>query len=304
VIPVSVQYGRQKPKSPAAVGWDLEWWGRNDPELNRTCEDACGKLESRLPDALAAAQSWPLELEHRSVVAQLLALHVLRTRAFSPWFAGARDASLAQLQTRFRARDEYEAFKRQRLTHRERALRVISLINKLSTLFISMHWTLLSFDEPLLITSDQPVSPVPLMTPGVIEPFTAFPGGGWVKTLEIRFPLTPRLALLATWHMGPEAPITGTWQDAVNLNVSTMQQAAKQFVQSPEREPAMPPAIFERPQAPVVVPISIQVLPGYTLDAATRSPRREQTSEIVTDLVERQDHKTITALIDDRRSAA
>src|SRR4029077_5565648 len=101
------------------------------------------------------------------------------------------------------------------------AVRLISLINKLSSVFGSMHWTLLRFDDPLLITSDQPVAPVPLLTPGVIEPFAALPGGGWLDTLEVRCPLTPHLALLATWHMGPEAePIAGTWQDAVNLNVS------------------------------------------------------------------------------------
>jgi hypothetical protein len=297
VIPVSVEYGKQKPKSPAAVGWDLEWWGSDDAELNRVCEEAFGKLESKLPDALAAVRSWPLNRNDRGVIAQFLALHVLRTRAFPTWFTGVRDSSLAQLQEHFQSRDEYEAFKRQRLTDRERAVRLISLINKLSSVFGSMHWTLLHFDEPLLITSDQPVAPVPLLTPGVIEPFAAIPRGGWLDTLEVRCPLTPHLALLATWHMGPEVePIAGTWQDAVNLNLSSKAQATKQFVQTPEREPAMPPAIFAQPLPPIIVLISIQILSGYTLDAATRSLRRGQTSKIVTDLIELQDHKTITVL--------
>jgi uncharacterized protein DUF4238 len=305
VIPVSVEYGKQKPKSPAAVGWDLEWWGSDDAKLNRICEEACGKLESKLPDALAAVESWPLSQDDRAVIAQFLALHVLRTRAFPTWFAGVRDSSLAGLQERFRSRNEYETFKHQRLTDRERAVRLISLINKLGSVFGSMHWTLLHFDEPLLITSDQPVAPVPLLTPGVIEPFVALPGGGWLDTLEVRCPLTPHLALLATWHMGPEAePVAATWQHAVNLNASSKAQAAKQFIQTPEREPAMPGAIFAQMEPPILLPISIQILPGYTLDAATRSLRREQTSKIVTALIEQQDHKTITLLTEETRSAA
>jgi hypothetical protein len=305
VVPVSVEYGKQKPKSSAGVGWDREWWGCDDPGLNLACEEACGKLESRLPGALAAVSSWPLNLDDRSVIAQFLALHVLRTRAFSTWFAGTRDSSLSELRDHFRSQDEFEAFRRQRLTDRERAVRLISLINKLGSVFGSMHWTLLYFDEPLLITSDQPVSPVPLLTPGAVEPFAAIPGSGWLDTLEVRCPLTPRLALLATWHTMPEAaPIEGAWQDAININVSSKSQAVKQSIQTPAREPAMPGAIFAQATAPVVMPISIQVLSGYTLDAAQQSPRRLQAAKIVTDLVEQQEHKMMIMLTERAQSAA
>ena len=296
--PVGVAHGPQKLKHPAGVGWDLEWWGAGDKVLNRVCEESCQKLETVLPQALAAAQSsWPLELSDRAVLAQFLALHVLRSRAFPDWLDAIRAQSLAGLRERFPSEQQYREFARVMGSDRERGKKLISLINKLGTVFGSMHWTLLRFDEPLLVTGDQPVSPVPLLAPGQVQEVAAIPDTGWLDTCEIRCPLTPRLALLMTWWSGPETdPLDGMWAHAVNLNTATTVQAVKQSFRYPGRLPALAPEVFAVPQPQVLSAISTGLLPGYTNETARTSNRREIAIKNVRQLVERQDHETLTIL--------
>src|SRR3954464_2415417 len=63
--PVSVKYGDQKPKAPAAVGWVDEWWGSGDPALNAACEAACAPLEGLVPSLLRNAERlWPFVDDH------------------------------------------------------------------------------------------------------------------------------------------------------------------------------------------------------------------------------------------------
>src|SRR4051794_17462345 len=128
---------------------------------------------------------------------------------------------------------------------RERAEKLLTLINKLSTAFGSMHWTLLRFDEPLLATSDQPVCGVPLLGDGKIRPISATLNDGWSETMEVRFALGPRLLWLGSWHMGPEAAtIAGTWAHALDHNVAVTAQADLQWFHDPARPPALPARIF------------------------------------------------------------
>jgi uncharacterized protein DUF4238 len=295
--PVSVRYGPQKLKAPAGVGWRKEWWGAGDDVLNRVCEENCGKLETVLPETLATVEpEWPLDLDDRAVLAQFLALHVLRTAAFTDWFTPTRDSSIAEYRDHFPNRRSYERFRLQMRSDRERSVKLLSLINKLSSVFASMHWTLLSFDEPLLVTGDQPVCPVPILTPGVESPVAASPRDGWMDTSEIRCALTPQLALLMSWHLGPTvAPVAGTWAHAVNLNTAVIGQAVEQYFQTPTRLPALAPAIFREPQR-LLGPISLDVLPGYSVAEADVSPLRARTRKALEALIEDRDHETISVV--------
>ncbi len=63
-------------------------------------------------------------------------------------------------------------------SERERAASLLGMINKLATTFGSMHWTLIRFDEPLLLTSDQPVVAVPLLDRESRH------DSGWADTVE------------------------------------------------------------------------------------------------------------------------
>lgn len=298
LLPVSVAHGPQKLKSPAGVGWDLEWWGAGDKVLNRVCEESCQKLETVLPQALAAVQSsWPLELGDRAVLAQFLALHVLRSRAFPGWLEPIRARSLAELRERFPSDRHYKDFARVMSGDRECGKKLISLINKLGTVFGSMHWTFLRFDEPLLVTGDQPVSPVPLLGPGEVQEVAAILSAGWLDTCEIRCPLTPQLALVMTWWAGPEAgPVDGAWAHAVNLNTATTVQAVKQSFRFPGRLPALALEVFAVPQPQVLSAVATGLLPGYTNDTARSSARRELAIKKVRELIEQRDHETLTIL--------
>jgi hypothetical protein len=265
--------------------------------LNAACEEACGKLETAIPDAFAAVRrESPLSLQTRSTLAQFIALHVVRTPAFRRWFEPTRDASIEQYRDQFPNATKFERWRQEMRSDEERAKKLLSLINKLGSVIGSMHWTLLRFDERRLITSDQPVCPVPLLTPGVIHPIEAMPADGWLDTCEIRFPISPQIALLATWYMGPErASLTGMWRHAVNINASVAQQAVNQRFQVPDVEPAMPGAIF-LDRRPLLAPISIDVLAGYSLAAARESPRRRQTAEELERLIHDRDHETVRLL--------
>ena len=124
-----------------------------------------------------------------------------------------------------------------------------------------MQWTLLRFDEPILITSDQPVVRSP-MPPGGSSPVTAIPPSGFYQVIEIRFPLSPRLALLTSWRDAPHGDVVdGTWQQAVNMNAVVRAQADWHWIRTMERAPALPPVILREPMTDIE-PIAAQILPG------------------------------------------
>src|SRR4051812_44740543 len=78
--PVDRKWGRQKPRPPAAVAWERDWWGNDNPKLNAACEGACNRLETLVPELLGRVQeSWPLDVDDRGVLAQFIGLHIVRT---------------------------------------------------------------------------------------------------------------------------------------------------------------------------------------------------------------------------------
>ena len=290
--------GRRSPRTPAGVGWRKEWWGAGDDVLNRVCEENCGKLETVLPATLATVENGMAAGSRRPRGARSVPrpARTAHRRVPPTRFTPTRDSSIAQYRDRFPNRHSYERFRRQMRSDRERSVKLLSLINKLSTVFASMHWTLLRFDEPLLVTGDQPVCPVPILTPGIESPVAAAPQAGWMDTSEIRCALTPRLALLMSWHLGPtEGPVAGTWGEAVNLNMAVIHQAVEQYFQIPTRLPALAPAIFLEPQR-LLGPISLDVLPGYSMTEAAESPLLARTRKALEELIEDRNHETISVV--------
>jgi hypothetical protein len=172
----------------------------------------------------------------------------------------------------------------------QRANSLLSPLNKLATAVASMHWTLVQFDEPLLITSDQPVVGAPILGVGERREIEAMPSTGWADTIEIRFPLTPRLALLASWHPGVECEsvVPGTWEQAVNFNAAVRAQAHARWFHDPTRMPPFPPAVLW-PPATEFPALSPRLLPGYGSVAALNSPLRHWVLAEVQRLIERQD---------------
>jgi hypothetical protein len=292
-----VRSDHARPKAPAAVAWRRDWWGANNPQLNSRAEQECGKIETLLPAVLADIEHrWPLANEERFALSMFIALHVLRTPAFLEWLEDKRGETLEDYRDQFSTARKFERFREVMLSDGERAKRILSMVNKISTILACMNWTLLRFDEPLLITSDHPVCPVPLIEEGQDRAIHPIPGDGWMNTIEVRFPLTPHLALLATWHMSePQPPISGRWEHAVNLNAAVRVQADRHWLYTPARMPALPPAVFSDPIASFL-PIAPAVLPGYNVAAAKASKLREGTQKEIDKLIESQDAKTITMI--------
>jgi hypothetical protein len=122
--------------------------------------------------------------------------------------------------------------------------------------------------------------------------------------VEVRFPLSPYEALLATWYGARDdegEPIPCNWAAAVNLNGITRAQAPR-YYHSPTHLPAMPPAILREPLMEFE-PLAPCVLPAYSTQAAVGSERRSRASTEVTRLIEANDDTTLTLIVADGLAA-
>lgn len=291
-----VRYGTTKRKSPAGVGWRPAWWGSESPKLNQACEEACNKLETTVPPLLSdLEQRWPLRGNDRAVLAQFLALHVLRTPAFTKWFDETRERSLAELAANWTSRLPFAEFAAAMRSDGERARKLIELTNKLSSVFASMHWSLIDFDEPVLATSDQPVCGMPLPDGRRLRPISATVNDGWTNSMEFRFALNPYRLLVGCWHDAPEVgPGWGHWLHAVDHNVAVSSQADWQWFHHPTRQPAMPLRVVARPSGHQCESIAQAVVPGYSADSARVSDRRQRALDEVNRLIRDQDNHTVS----------
>lgn len=297
--PVNVKYGDQKPKTPAGAGWVDQWWGEGDPALNETCEQVCQKLEGLVPDLLRTAEErWPFSDDRdRALLAQFIALHGVRNDAMKTWFEDARENSLRSISGRWDESDSvsFDQFAAHHRSDAERARKLLTMTNKLASSLASMHWTLLRFAEPIVITSDHPVCPVPRLGDGEEVEVAAMPAQGWGNIVEFRFPLTPRLVLLGSWHLDDESdkPLDAHWNDAAAINAVLRAQAQRQWFRvHPGPIPAFPGLIFREVDRSSG-PIAPGLLPGYSTAVARQSPRRIEVVQQVERLIESEDDKMI-----------
>ncbi len=132
--PVSLEHGVQKPTTPAGAGWVRDWWGQDDPALNEACEAACQPLEGLVPELLAnVEQRWPFAGDNeRGLLAQFIALHVVRSEATRAWFAIAREDSLTSMQENWNLSVPFDEFATVARSDKERARKLLAMINKLA----------------------------------------------------------------------------------------------------------------------------------------------------------------------------
>lgn len=79
---------------------------------------------------------------------------------------------------------------------------MLSLGTKVTVILASMHWTLLEFSRPWLVTSDHPVVMWPLSERARTPQPTSM-DAGVLETLEVRVPVSPHQAILMTWKDEP-----------------------------------------------------------------------------------------------------
>ncbi len=156
-----------------------------------------------------------------------------------------------------------------------RFMRMLAMGRTLTTTLSSMHWTLLEFAVPVVATSDHPVvmwagsarSQVPQPVPMAI---------GVLVCLEVRLPLSPTRAVLMTWSDKPDdegVRVRGSRNHAGRLNAFTIAAADRQWFYLPG---TAPPRATGR-----LLPLSPELVSGYSAAAAERSARRAAVSQEV-----------------------
>ncbi|MFZ1154424.1 MAG: DUF4238 domain-containing protein [Solirubrobacteraceae bacterium] len=288
VVTVHRQDGRVYDEGPAGVGYQRDFWG--SPELASRIEAAFCKLESFALNVINDIQGrWPLTGNQRAALGRFLALHIVRLPAY-----GGFTRMLGEYAARQTIADgvvEYQMDPEEAAVYaealRDESVHVNSLVRQMSRIasfFCSMHWSLVEFPEDWLISCDQPVVLLPYsLSP--ITPASAITPQGLAATLEGRFTLDPRHALLLTWHETEEATLAGTYAQACSINCALRAQTLQEwFCRAGSTPPFLSPPLAEER----IYPISIELLPGYSVGSAAASKRRLAAEDLVLRMVNEQ----------------
>jgi hypothetical protein len=260
-------YERERPNGDVIS--DIEW--------------SLGELESNVAPVLRGfGDDWPLDTEVKGGLGQFLSFQYVRGPAFKNWYAEStgqfiedeRDGVLLEESIDEHEHDEFLASLAIHL-EKKRPLRMLELGYKVSTTTASMHWTLIDFNRPWLVTSDQPVVVWPL---GQVSrrPQRTPIGSGIMESLEIVIPMTPRRALLMTWLDEPDdeaGRVQGNRDLAARINAFVIASADRQWFHVPDV--AVPRATGQ------LVPISAGLIKGYGMAAAANSDRRSEANKLI-----------------------
>ncbi len=278
-----VETGAAASRDIENVGFRRRWWG-TDPDLSRAAEAALRSIENDVTAFLRDPRShWPVG-ELRGKLAQFVAIHVVRTLAWRAWFERAVFSTVAenieQLPLLDRAFIHSGHDMVQPEVHTEYVFRQMT---RLASLFASMHWTLVKFDGPLLATSDQPVTPVPMSVATGRAPMRSIPEGSFAEIVEFRMPMSPDIALVGSWRDDYDEPHIrrGSLGDACSLNASTIKQAERGWCRQPGTyAPRLAPPLLQ----PISYPLSPQLFPEMTPASIKASTRRRNTDRLLREL--------------------
>jgi hypothetical protein len=208
-----------------------------DGTSSNEVEDNLAMLEGEVANALREVdrEELPLASRTKAVLAEFLGMQMARGVTYrrlrdghmetkEPWLREqARKAFLkhAPLERAHEA-DDYAAdydltwLFNQNATVKAQTETGIILANGL----VNMCWAFVRFDEPVLLSSDQPV--VCWLGPHQASP--------WMpeRAIEVRVPLSSTQALVASWHDNedPGLVVAGRMLDALSINHYTARQAA------------------------------------------------------------------------------
>lgn len=270
----------------ASVGWRPGWWG-SDADLARDVEKLLQKTEDGAAPILREVETrWPFGRDDRAQLAQFVAIHVVRGPAWRDAYDMASMNAMSEELRRRRWGDRVE-----RMAFAEfvgnplRAAAMLKDVPRIASILMSMCWTLVHFDDPLIGSCDQPVVWYPLLRPRQHVPIQAIPRSGFMDTVEVRFPIDPWRVLLLSWAPQPdtEDPVGGAFRHAADVNRSTAAQTDRDWFYRPGTNPPFLAAPrFDWP----CEPLSYDLVPGYSLDVAIQSRRRVDADKLVADLIE------------------
>ncbi|MFN8132104.1 MAG: DUF4238 domain-containing protein [Solirubrobacteraceae bacterium] len=297
VISVDARTGRRERKPVAQAAARRRVWGRH-AEVRRQAEERLGAIESETAPILASPERhWPIAGRPRAVLGAFIAMHIVRSPAYRQWndvlaFNAAAREARARPELLGREAEILEALN----GDLPRTQSILGQIPHVASAAGSMHWTLIRFDEPLLLTSDQPVVLVGLGADAGHVAVSPMPPDGIMNTLEWRIALTPWHALLLAWHDAPDTirVLAGTVAQASSLNAACAAQADRHWF---HRDGRIPARIAPGTLAPDCGLLAPELLPGYGSNAAIASRRRREAAAVISDLQEREIHDTITSVI-------
>jgi hypothetical protein len=287
---------------PANVAYRRNFWGK-DAALRRKVERTLSEVESDAAPVLRdLVPSWPLpaSLPERAPLLQFLALHLLRTpgwRQLLPELGVRCVADYGHLYPGEMSRDEMLEVA---TSDSFAADALMDEIPVLASMFGSMHWSLVRFDEPCLVTSDQPVVAVPFQSGGS-EEVRPFPAAGLLQTLEYRIAIDPRHLLLLTWLDTDDLmpSISGTPRLAAEANASVRAQASTQWFYRPGSEPPLGTVLLRNSSPTGIAPA---LLASYSLAHARRSRRRKEANRHMHEMTEENITDELRVTVVQRRS--
>ncbi|MDX6582379.1 MAG: hypothetical protein QOI10_1563 [Solirubrobacterales bacterium] len=229
-------------------------------------------------------ERWPLSAEEKLRVATYVGVQLVRGPRWFEFHEGfTRDAYLKHLEAGdFRAKAEehglteqevYDAHVRAHIDDTPKLLTMLQTGAKAGSAIGSMTWCLLAFESPCLALADHPVSAWPIVSggrfPGRVDPGTT----GLINFLEVRLPVAPDLALLMAWADRPDiaTPLSCGTHHARNLNAFSIAEAERHWVHRP--------GATARGGAGPWLPLSTELIDGYSPTAAVQSSMRQMISD-------------------------
>ncbi len=273
------------PVSKAAVLKDFYLRHRPDGTPIHDIEWSLEHIDKAVPPIFREiSQRWPLTLPDKAIVAEFIAMQMLRGPRWRTWHtdfvsdyiasAGLSGAYEGKQPDGMTVEEALAEVERQLTSDTATLAKMLELSRKVAQIIGSMHWTLVGFDRAWLATSDHPVATWPVgLASRRSKKSDNFVEGGLTNTLEVRFPVSSHHAILLTWLDLPddEAPIAnGTKDIAANLNAFTVADAEHQWFHVPG---VTPPRASGQ-----LLPVAPYLLPASRADLVRESVRRNETN--------------------------
>jgi hypothetical protein len=298
--------GRRRPARPKTVGFTKNFWGPDEAlrveveqRLSLT-EGPAAETLRQLPDA------WPFPPGHERWRDLLLfiGLHLVRS---PKWLEGIQDMAPELILrrvpewSRSMPPEAVDHVVKHLLSEAFRTELMMGQIPKMASMLGCMNCTVLEAPRPWLMVGDHPVVVVPLLKTGEAAPMQLVPDGGLLETVEVRFPIDARRALLFSWLDQPhrEDAVEIGYDHAVNLNRSQLGQVASQWYMAPDSRPPFVVPPFLTSPASSLAP---KLLDGYAPRSARVSRRRQEAMKMLDRLIEGEITDRVETITVTRRS--
>jgi len=198
-----VPSGTRLPLAPSQVGVRKKFYaGSPAADGARTAgaaERARGAVETKaLPLLRDLADRWPLrDSGERAWVALWLAMTLCASPRQRQQIPGTVAAFFSDLERDHPVMAAATVDQRHELSEPDFELdSMFAEVSTIASLLGQMHWTVLHFARPTLISSDHPISTFPWTS---AAPDGTWPGDVVLGSSEVRVPINPTTALLLTW---------------------------------------------------------------------------------------------------------